>query len=55
MDDIVPQSPRERGHLLGLPELNVDSLALLNSYGEIIVTHHARLVTYRGRIERETR
>jgi hypothetical protein len=47
MDDIVPQSPREPCHLQGLPELDADSLALLNGRGEIIVAHHARIVTYR--------
>jgi hypothetical protein len=55
MDDMVPQSPRERGHLQGLPELDVNSLAPLNRHGEIVVAYHARIVTYRGRIERETR
>jgi hypothetical protein len=43
------------GHLEGLPELDVDSMALLNGRGEIIVAHHARVVTPRGRIKRETR
>jgi hypothetical protein len=55
MDHIVPQSSRERGHLQGLPQLDVDSLAPLNRHGEIVVAHHGRIVTYRGRIERETR
>jgi hypothetical protein len=55
MDDIVPQSPRERGHRQGLPELDVDSLALLNRHGEIVVAHHARIVAHRGRMERDTR
>jgi hypothetical protein len=45
MDDIVPPFPRERGHLQGLLELDVDSLALLNRHGEIVVTHRAPIVT----------
>jgi hypothetical protein len=55
MDDIVPQFLRERGHLQGLPERDVDNLALLNRHGEIVVTHRAPIVTWRGRIEWETR
>jgi hemin uptake protein HemP len=43
------------GDLEGLPELDVDSMALLNGRGEIIVAHHTRVVTRHGRIERGTR
>jgi hypothetical protein len=50
MDDTVLQSPRER--VICRDCLN---WALLNRHGEIVGAHHARIVTSRGRIERETR
>jgi hypothetical protein len=54
MGDIV-HNPLVSRSSAGITLTGFDSLALLNRHGEIVVAHYARIVTYRGRIERETR